>query len=142
MLSQLTAVGILQIVVGGAELAFAGVWIVLIVSMAWSTWTAEIQVGGAPVLSVYAVLAILLLSSAVMRIVSGISSFHFKHRILMIVSLIFGFLTVMTCYCSVPALAVGTYGLVVIFNAAVKQAYAMRSSGMSPAEIRDAFKML
>lgn len=134
MLGHLTAVGILQIAVGGAELLFVGGWILIVI---WSASMAHAQPDGVFMLIGYSVFGFLALASAVMRLVSGISSFYFKYRTLSIVSLIYGLLMVITCYCSVPAVAVGIYGLIVFFHPAVKRFYSLRRTGMSAAEIRN-----
>jgi uncharacterized metal-binding protein len=81
----------------------------------------------------------LVLCFSILRIVTGIYSFGFKHRNLMLVSLIGGLITVFTCYCSLFSLGVGIYGLIVMLDPAVKQAYRLAAEGVPAEEIKARF---
>ncbi len=146
LVNQVLVVGILQIVLGVMELMMAGLLIFYAVlfgfvmpnikdgnrqemppeAMFWISIACA--VGGAVVL-VFAIL----------RIVSGTYSFWFKQRTMMMVSLIGGMVTVLTCYCSLFSVGVGIYGLIVMLDPAVRQAYRMAAEGMPAEEIKARF---
>jgi hypothetical protein len=146
MVNQVTVVGILQIVVGAMELLmgafllfYAGIFGFVMPNiddnnadlpppeaMFWIS--IGLAVGGL-IVSVFAVL----------RIVTGINSFWFKQRTMMLVSLIGGMVTVLTCYCSLFSVGVGIYGLIVMLDPAVKMAYQMSAEGVPAEEIKARF---
>ena len=73
------------------------------------------------------------------RIVAGIYNLRFRRRGLGLVALGLGLLTLATGYCAPSAIALAVYGLIVYVNEPVIAAFAMASSGRTPAEIRAAF---
>ena len=146
LVNQVLVIGILQIVLGVMELMMAGLLIFYAILFGFVMpnmdnpnseeippeamfWIAlGCGVGGAVVL-VFALL----------RIVAGTYSFWFKQRTMMMVSLIGGMITVFTCYCSLFSVGVGIYGLIVMWDPAVRQAYRMAAAGMSADEIKARF---
>lgn len=144
MFAQILVVGILQTVVGGVELLVGGMYIlmagVIFVAMQanntvspsepFPTWVIQLVyggIGGAAIIS------------GGMRLTSGIGSFYFRYRPLMLVSLIFGLVSMFTCYCALTAVPLAVYGMIIMCSPAAKRAFAMRKAGQSPVEIRRAF---
>lgn len=87
----------------------------------------------------FGVLGALVFVFSILRIVSGIRSFWFVGRTMMMISLIGGMVTALTCYCAPFSLGVGIYGLIVMLNPAVVQAFKMASEGVSAEQIRAHF---
>lgn len=141
MFAQLLVVGILQSVAGAMELMVAGIYTVMIVVFLTSANGGETLFEGGPpiVLLVYGIIWFCVGLSGCLRLVSGISSFYFRNRLLMLISLVFGFVSIFTCYCAVTALPLGIYGLIIMLSPTAKRAFAMRRAGMSANEIRQAF---
>jgi hypothetical protein len=75
------------------------------------------------------------LIGAILKIVGGIRNVSFKGRTLGFIALGSGILSFASCYCILPALALGIYGLIVYLNDRSAQAFKMAESGMSPDQI-------
>ena len=76
---------------------------------------------------------------SILRIITGILCFWFKNRTLTLFSLIGGLVTALTCYCSPFSIGIGVYGMVVMFDGAVRQAYQLSAEGVHAEEIRARF---
>ena len=142
MVNQVMVVGILQIVFGAMELLMGGLLLFYAVLFAVMP-NIENRSGNSPPPEFLfwasiglAVAGTVVLGFAILRIVTGIYSFWFKQRTLMLVSLIGGMVTVFTCYCSLFSIGVGIYGLIVMLDPAVKQAYRLAAEGVSAEEIK------
>ena len=142
MVGHVTAVGILQIVLGCLELFVAAMWLVVGLLMPQINKLPTDQPGGPDPKSAlmflifFSIGAAVLSLFAIMRIGSGIGSFYFRGRLWMIVSLIGGLLSAFTCYCAPFSVALGIYGLVVMFNSQVVTAYKMGKQGVPASEIK------
>ncbi len=146
LVNQVMVVGILQIVLGVLELMMAGLLIFYAVMFGFIMPNMEqanneeipaqamfwIAIG-------FAVGGAIVLVFSILRITSGVYSFWFKQRTMMLISLIGGMVTVFTCYCSLFSIGVGIYGLIVMLDPAVKQAYRMASDGVNAEEIKARF---
>ncbi len=146
MVNQVMVVGILQIVFGAMELLMAGLLIFYAVLFAFVMPNIENRGGDAPPPEVLfwgsiglAVGGGLVLCFSILRIVTGIYSFWFKHRTLMLISLIGGMITIFTCYCGPFSLGVGIYGLIVMLDPSVRQAYRLSAEGVPAEEIKARF---
>ena len=146
MVNQVMVVGILQIVFGAMELLMGGLLLFYAVLFAFVMPNIDNQPGNAPPPEVMfwgsiglAVAGGVVLCFSILRIVTGIYSFWFKRRTMMLFSLIGGMVTVFTCYCSLFSLGVGIYGLIVMLDPAVKQAYRLSAEGVSAEEIKARF---
>ncbi len=82
---------------------------------------------------------LVVLAVGVLRIVAGIRGLSYRGRVLGIVSLAAGLLSVLTCYCLPTSLALAVYGLIVYLNADVARAFEMGEQGASKAEVQAAF---
>jgi hypothetical protein len=90
-------------------------------------------------LVVYGGLGVLTLIAAALHIIAGIRNYSFRNRVLGLVALGGGMVTMFTCYCAPTAVALGVYGLVTYLNPEVARAFAMAESGSSRDEILSAF---
>jgi hypothetical protein len=88
----------------------------------------------------YGGLGVLTLIAAALHIIAGIRNYSFRNRVLGLVALAGGMVTMFTCYCAPTAVALGVYGLVTYLNPEVTQAFAMAESGRSRDEILGAFR--
>ena len=108
LVSHLQVVGILQIVLGVLELCMGG-FLSLIVSLAATeeldngAFDGETLVGVGMMVG----LGVVVLVSGVLRLVTGVATFSFRLRWLTIASLMLGFASVFTCYCSVFSSGLG-----------------------------------
>ena len=144
MFAQILVVGILQTVVGGMELLLGGAYVAMAIVIPMSLRAAS---GAAPgeafsewmIGLIYGGIGGGAMISGCLRLASGISSFYFRNRLLMLISLVFGLVSTFTCYCALTAAPLAIYGMIVMFSPAAKRAFAMRKAGMSPTEIRRAF---
>ena len=73
---------------------------------------------------------------AVPTIISGFRLYKYRGRIMGIVSLSAGLLTVFACYCFPTALGLFIFGLIVLLNEPVRKAFELGNQGVSPAEIK------
>ena len=75
-------------------------------------------------------------------LVGGIQVSRFRGRMLGIVALSVGLLSVFGCYCIPTSVALFVYGLVVLLNEPVKTAFGLGDRGFRGAEIQQAFARL
>ncbi len=75
------------------------------------------------------------LISGVLQIIAGIKGNQFKGRKLFIASLIIGLSGLCTFYCAFTVVPLTIYGLIVMFNPTVQQAFRMREEGRTVPEI-------
>lgn len=146
LVNQVMVVGILQIVFGAMELLMGGLLLFYAVLFAFVMPNIDNSGGDAPPPEVMfwgsiglGIAGGLVLCFSILRIVTGIHSFRFKQRTLMLVSLIGGLITVFTCYCSLFSLGIAIYGLIVMLDPAVKQAYRLSAEGVPAEEIKARF---
>lgn len=146
MVNQVMVVGILQIVFGAMELLMGGLLLFYAGIFAFVMPNIDNAGSEAPPPEVMfwgsiglAIAGGLVFCVSILRIVTGIYSFWFKQRTLMLVSLISGFITIFTCYCSLFSLGVGIYGLIVMLDPAVKQAYRLSAEGVPAEEVKARF---
>jgi hypothetical protein len=146
LVNQVMVVGILQIVFGAMELLMGG--FLLFYAVIFAFVMPSMPQGGANPpppevmfwLSIgFGAGGIVVFGFSILRIVTGIYSFWFKQRTMMLVSLIGGMVTIFTCYCSLFSLGVGIYGLIVMLDPAVRQAYRMSAEGVPAEEIKARF---
>jgi hypothetical protein len=88
---------------------------------------------------VYLVLGILVLTAGVLNLIAGIRTLKFRGRTFALVALFSNVVPMLTCYCAATGLAVMIYGLIVLFNSEVAQAFELAAKGMSPEDVRAHF---
>ena len=70
-----------------------------------------------------------------LQIYTGYQTYLFRKRQLGIVSLILGAGASLSCYCSITAIGLLIYGLIVLLNASVKEAFELGAQGYAPDQI-------
>ena len=93
-------------------------------------------------LAVYGGAGVIAVALGVLNIVGGIGVMRFRGRILGIVALSSGLLSIFGCYCFPTALGLFIYGLIVLLNGPVKRAFEMGTEGVSSTEIQAHFARL
>ncbi|MEO1526878.1 MAG: hypothetical protein AAFX06_15685 [Planctomycetota bacterium] len=140
LINQLGPLGICMMVQGGLEAVMAiglGVF-----AMIFPTILAQ-QQGNQPMPPnlqpmmqiMYATFAAVLLVVAVLHILAGIRVQRYDSRVLAFVALGSGFLTFFGCYCMPTAMALFVWGLIVLVNGPVTQAFQLKEQGRSKEEI-------
>lgn len=71
-----------------------------------------------------------MLVTALLRLYACYRNFYLQSRVLGIVSLCVGLMTVFTGYCAITAIGIAVYGLIVLFNKEVTEAFEMQAKGM------------
>ncbi|MEZ6135343.1 MAG: hypothetical protein R3C53_10580 [Pirellulaceae bacterium] len=147
MVNQVMVVGILQIVLGCMELMMAGTLFFGSFVIQYGAFSQGPAPGPPPealyvMLAYYWIVGGLVLVFSIMRIASGIGCFRFRGRTWMIVSLIGGTVSVLTCYCLPFTIGVCIYGCIVMFNSGVAKAFRMGREGVPAAEIKNRFMMV
>lgn len=84
-------------------------------------------------------LAGFLLLLALMHFLAGYWGLQLKGRMFSIVTLVLGLGAGLTLYCAPTAIGLAIYGMVVYFHPAAQQAFALRSLGLSKAEVEERF---
>lgn len=93
-------------------------------------------------LVMYGGAGLVLLSIGILGVWGGVRIMKFRSYTLGIVALSGGLLAIFGCYCAPTAIALFIYGLIVLLNPQVKQAFEMGEQGHSPADIQNHFARL
>ncbi|GAA4471255.1 MULTISPECIES: hypothetical protein [Novipirellula] len=88
------------------------------------------------------VAAVCVLAIAVFTIWAGVRVIKFQSRTFAIVMLCVGMLMCLTCYCAPTQIALSIYGLIVLLNGPVTDAFRFAEKGHSAREIQQAFLSL
>jgi hypothetical protein len=146
LVNQVMVVGILQIVLGAMELMMGCLLLFYSVLLGFVMPSMPNGAANNPPPEVMfwisigcGIVGIIVFVFSILRIVTGIYSFWFKRRMMMLVSLIGGMVTILTCYCSLFSIAIGIYGVIVMLDPAVRQAYRMSAEGVPAEEIKARF---
>ena len=91
-------------------------------------------------LVMYGGLGVLTLIAAGLHIFAGIRNYQFRSRVLGIVALAGGLVTMFSCYCAPTAIGLGVYGLIVFLNPEATQAFALGESGKKRGDILAAYR--
>lgn len=145
MVGHMQVISILQIVFGVLEL-FMGA-LLIFYGFFFSFMANSIESGASPPppeMMIFigigcGIMGALVFLFSILRIVSGVRSFRFIGRTMMMISLIGGMVTAFTCYCAPFSVGLGIYGLIVMLNPSVIQAFKMARDGMPPEQIRAHF---
>jgi len=87
----------------------------------------------------YVAIGIPLFISGILRVASAWQNYHFRGRILSLVSIIVGMATLFSCYCAPTAIGLLVYGLILHLNPAVSAAFEMGRQGRTADQILAAF---
>lgn len=88
---------------------------------------------GTVIMILYLIYGLLITVAAALNLFAGVKSLGFRGRTLALVALFANLIPVLTCYCTPTSLAVMIYGLIVMFQQDVAQAFQMGEEG-APAE--------
>ena len=88
---------------------------------------------------VYLGIGLVVLAAGILRLYAGYRNFWYRGRILGIVSMVCGMVSVFGCYCAPTSIAMIIYGLIVFLNPAVQAAFQMGEQGTSSDAILNAF---
>ncbi len=83
----------------------------------------------------YLIIGSLTAGTGVLQIVAGIRNRQFKNRILGVMAVSIGAAAIMLVYCAPTAIALLIYGLIVLLNPSVEEAFIMRDEGLSREDI-------
>jgi hypothetical protein len=148
LVGHIRVLAILMIVQGSFEVLMALLYgtMAVVMGSVMSQPGMQQQQGGPPpeqffwiTLVMYGAFAIAALIAAILHIVAGIKNYRFRGRVLGIVALAGGALTLFTCWCLPTAIGLGVYGLIVYLNGPVTEAFRMGEDGCSPDKILSAF---
>ena len=87
----------------------------------------------------YLVVGIVLLLAGIFRIYTGLQNFRYRKRVLGIVSLVCGLVSMMGCYCTPTGIGILIYGLIVYLNPAVRAAFELGEKGAPSDAILSSF---
>jgi hypothetical protein len=141
MVAQVRVVSILMIIYGGL-LALAGVAIALfwpfmfaMVAMDKRGMRQNDQTTFTVMTIIFGVIGLLILAVGVLHVVAGIRCLKFRGRVLALVALFCNLVALPTGYCSIFALGMAIYGLVVMFDADVIRGFELGEQGVEPEQI-------
>ncbi len=146
MLTQLTVVGIFQIVQGALESFLAASLIAF--AFLFPMFAAQASPGTAPPMPpnfmfgltmYYGIAGGLTLFFGILRVITGITSFWFRGRLLLFISLFGGLVSCSTFYCSITSIALAIYGAIVLNQPGIKYAFQLAKNRMPANRIRNAF---
>jgi hypothetical protein len=83
----------------------------------------------------YGVMGLCGLVPGIMHIYSGLRVYQFKSRPFALITLFSGLASTLTCYCSLTAIGLVIYGLIVMFDRSVQEAFALVEKGYSPDQV-------
>jgi hypothetical protein len=142
MVGQVKVVAILMIVNGalvllvGIALSVLGAAILVGVRQPQGAVVRPGEVAGVQIVSaVYIVLGLLVLTAGACNIMAGVGSLRFRGRGLALTALFFNIIPLITLWCAPTCLGVMIYGLIVMFNREVAEAFRLAAEGMPADEI-------
>lgn len=77
---------------------------------------------------------------AILRIIASVRNYFFRNRVLGIVAMCLGLVSSFTCYCAPTSIAIAVYGLIVMFNREVAEAFELRTKGATADEVLTTFQ--
>jgi hypothetical protein len=149
VVNQVTIVAILMIVQGFLEVGIALLYIVMAFVIPAIFQQAQMQqqgqVGAPPGLpagfaelmtGIYGAMGAAGFFAGVLRVVAGFRNIRYRGRVFGIISMIFGLLSLATCYCSVTSVGLLIYGMIVYLNRDVIRAFELGERGVPSDEIK------
>jgi hypothetical protein len=142
MVPQVTVIGILMII-NGALASLLGIFTAMMGPFMFAMFQQMPAGPGAPpqglidmISMIYLIVGTVVLVGGVVNIVGGIRALAYRNRVLVITALFFNIVPMLTCYCLPTSLGLMIYGLIVMFQPDVAQAFALADEGMPAEEIR------
>jgi len=137
VVGQIKIVGILMMV-NGAIIAIVGALYAAMGPMMMAIAPPPPAAGGGPppelFLIIYGVLGGVILISGAVNVVAGFRVMSMRNRVFGIVALFLNVVSLITCYCAPLAIAMMIYGLVVLFQPDVSQAFDAVARGATQEE--------
>lgn len=143
MYNQVPVIGILMIVNGVLCTLFG------MLLMFWGPFMQQfLNMQGAPppppeaqqvlqvVSIVYIALGAVVALAGVINIAGGVAALRYRSRAFVLTALFFNIIPIFTCYCAPTSLGLMIWGLIVMFQGDVAQAFSLGASGYSAEEIR------
>ena len=84
----------------------------------------------------YAAVGVVVLVGGILNVIGGIRVYHFRGRTFAIVALFANLASIFTCYCSASSFGLMIWGLIVLFNSDVADAFKLGEDGWPPEEIK------
>lgn len=140
MVSQVKVVAILMIVYG-AIMSLTGLGVaafvpfMIAVDNSASVNRRRDETGMMVMLVIFLVGGLLILAIGVLHLIAGIRCLKFRGRVLALVALFSNIPAVFTGYCSLFAIGMAVYGLIVMFDGDVARAFERGEEGVSPEDI-------
>ena len=138
MVGQVKVVAILMIVQGslalvaGFGLMAAGGLAAISVTAAPSNQPKGDAVAGMIAVAFYVIYGLVVLIVGALNLFGGIKGLQFRGRVLALVALFGNIIPIFTCYCAPTSLGVMIYGLIVMFQADVAEAFRLGEEGTRP----------
>jgi hypothetical protein len=149
MVSHVRTVAMLNAIQGGLELCisafciFVGAMALLMrdvfVQQAMQQGNPDPESAPLMIAGIYLALGIPLLLIGLLRLAAALRNYSFLNRTFGIVSLCLGLASTFTGCCSITAIGIAVYGLMVFFNREVGEAFEMRANGASADDILKTF---
>jgi hypothetical protein len=149
VVNHVTVVAILMIVQGFLEVGMGLLYIVMAFVMPALFQQAQMQqqgqVGAPPGLpagfaaimaGIYGGMGAAGLFAGVLRVVAGFRNIGYRGRVFGMVAMIFGLISLGTCYCSITSVALLIYGMIVYSNGDVIRAFELGERGVPSDEIK------
>lgn len=89
--------------------------------------------------AIYGTMAVVLALASALHVWAGFRIYQFRSRGLGISALVAGLLSAASCYCLPTAVGLAIYGMIVLLNGPVVEAFQMRTDGQTPEGILLAF---
>jgi hypothetical protein len=146
MVPQIRIVAILNAIQGGLELVMSLVYLLMggFFGLFMRAEMARNDPNGEVFANIMAGIMLVfggvLLISSVLRFYAALRNYTLQSRVTAIVSLCLGLLSVFTGYCAPTAIGIAVYGLIVLFNKEVIEAFEMRSKGTSADDVMAHFQ--
>lgn len=146
MVNQVRVVAILNAVQGCLELLMSTMYVVLggFFGLVMREELAKDDPNGEMFANIMAGIMLgfggLMLVIAGLRIYASFRNYFLQSRVLGIVSVCLGMLTVFTGYCAPTSIGIAVYTLIVLFNKEVTEAFEMRDKGLSAEQVLATFQ--
>lgn len=77
---------------------------------------------------------------SILRIIASFRNYYFQNRVLGIVAMCLGLVSSFTCYCAPTSIGIAVYGLIVLFNREVIEAFELRTKGATADQVLTTFQ--
>jgi hypothetical protein len=135
LVAQIPIVAILNAIQGFLELILAAMFVFMYLAFSFDNPNRNGNGEELMVFAIFGGFACVFGICAIMRFVSSYMIYKYSSRTFAIISLCFGLITVFTFYCAPTSIGIAIYGLIVLLNPPVKEAFEMKKAGQTPEQI-------